>query len=67
MENEIEQSRSSQEPVPPQGESRPGLSEQDRRDAIKKLGKYIAYAAPALLAMASGATTAHASSVGETY
>lgn len=55
MDNEIEQSNSSQEPLLPLGEVQAGLSEQDRRDALKKLGKYIAYAAPALLAMTTGA------------
>jgi len=55
MENEIEQSKSSEEPLDPLSEAQTGLSEQDRRDALKKFGKYIAYAAPALLAMTTGA------------
>jgi hypothetical protein len=52
MENDIEKSEPSLEPMLPE-KAQPGLSEQDRREALKRFGKYVAYAAPALLAMTS--------------
>jgi hypothetical protein len=52
MENDIEQSNSPQKRFAPE-DARTESSEQARRDALKKMGKYIIYAAPALLAMTS--------------
>jgi len=53
MDNDIEQSNSPQERITPD-DARTESLEQARRDALKKLGKYIIYAAPALLAMTAG-------------
>ena len=62
LDNEINTTKPSQKAPPSDIEA--GLSEQDRREALKKLGKYIAYAAPALLAMTSGAKASCGSQCG---
>jgi hypothetical protein len=53
VDNEIEQLNSQKKRFN-QENGRTESSEQARRNALKKMGKYAIYAAPALLAMTSG-------------